>query len=550
MATFTREPGTGDPYRYVKLVNGALDIRFDTWFGGAPLQWFYQGQEIISSHPGEGFQPTIDEGQDLTQATANGETTNHIQRTVDTNDYNNYYLRESVEANFPVGATFYQTVGFYPDFWLSHEAQDDSIPPYSNGTAQAGWKCLHTDPTAFESPNGFYSYAKLPFPVRGGGAIFFEAIDSVKQSGIFMEANAIRPVTYSWQDRLREFQDGRIAFKVRISLSEASANAYGGILFRRSVSSSASTMDDVFNAPGYALNVNRSGLVELRTHDNKLIWSTTNASVATSVNSQVGCLLELRTFNSLDPNVSSMVEVWADQVNLTPGQIDLREDAGGQTVPVYLGPHFGLIGATDYSSTKRNYIKFCDRQVFNVGTEVVFKATPGMDGNAPYVDTQLIVRNASGLPNLNRRHLYRVNIVSFLLRPSGVDPFTFVWTEKPPQTIFDPPTTAGSYARLFLSGLSTSGYGTIDPTPADAFWAGKGSATLGIYCIPLGVGFSRATFARGEHAYVDAALNPANPVKTCVCHINALPIRKLIDTDPPYGARQVNMTARWYPYRA
>jgi hypothetical protein len=546
MATFVREPA--DNYRYVRLDHGDLKIWFDTWFGAAPLRWTYQGQEIISSHPGEGFQHTIEEGQDLTQATANGETTFHVHRTIDANAYQNYYIRESNQANFPTGATYYQVVGFYPDFWLSHQAQDDSIPPFSDGSAQSGWRTLYTDYAEFQPPNGFFSYTQLPFPERGGAAIFFEALAG-KTSGIFMEGNNIRPIGQPWQQRLREIKDGRIAFKCRISLAEASSDAWAGVLFRRSVPSNATTMDSVFNATGYSLNVNRSGLVELRTHNNVVLWSTTNAAVANALNTRYGCLLELRTFNNLDPEYSSKVEIWADQVNLTPvpNQVDLRGPSG--TVPVYTGPHVGLIGYTAHSTSRRNYIKFSDRQIFNVGTEIVAKMTPGLEGAIPFVETVLIVRNADGLQRFDRRRLFRVNTVAFLRPPDGSqDPLTFVWTEKPRHTFADQPTNAGSYVRLFLQGQPSP---LLSTPPVDAFWSGKGSATLGIYCVPTFVDFSRATFTtRGEHGLVDAALNPSNLVHKNICHINAMPLRAAPDLDPPFEAGQVYMSAKWFPIRA
>ena len=529
MATFSRSTDPGK--RYVILNHGSLTVDFDTWFGGAPLVWKYGGLEVIASHPGEGFQSVINEGQDLTQATANGETTFHVHRTIDSNPYQNYYLREAVQPNFPTNATYYRVDGFYPDFWLSHEAIDDALPPFSNGSAQQGWITLWTYPQLFQT-NAEYSYQKIPFPTRGGAAIFFQGTSS-QNSGIFMEGNEIVPLATHWASRLRRIENGRIAFKVRISLSKASANAWAGVMFRRSVPVGAATMDQVFQAQGYSLNVNRSSdpgvhNIQLMSHTGQEIWGKHEPLVTTHVNSDFGCLVELRTFNHSNPS-DNTAEVWVEQTNLTPNNpIDLGASA-------FKGPHVGLIAYTQYAAHQNgthNYVKFCDRQIFNVGTLIEATFTPGMEGSREFIETDVFMREAVNVPSSERRKVYRVNTKAFLKPGQSMNT---IMTEKPRGTVFQGPVTSGAFLENILQA----------PNPVNALYAGRPLANpnLGIYCAPTSLTLTNPNFSRGEHALVQDANNPTGKY---LVHINAVPLK---NQDPPFEVRRIRFKAKWFPRR-
>ena len=78
--------------------------------------------ELINSAPGLGFQAVIDQGQDVTQCGANGNTYMPIARGggVDAGAdlaYKLYYAYED-SSGYPDGSSsFYKIVGFFPDFW-------------------------------------------------------------------------------------------------------------------------------------------------------------------------------------------------------------------------------------------------------------------------------------------------------------------------------------------------------------------------------------------------------------------------------------------------
>jgi hypothetical protein len=209
-------------------------------------------------------------------------------------------------------------------------------------------------------------------------------------------------------------------------------------------------------------------------------------------------------------------------VNLTPGTR-------------IKGPNVGLFASTDYSTSRRNYIKFSDREIFNVGTEVEATLTALSDGSA---ETDLFVHNAGNVSE--GRKMYRINTVSFLLPGVGLDT---IWTEQPRGTYLNPPSNSNSasYLRGFLSAQQPP------PHPrAAAFWAGNGAGTLGLYCVPTTVEFAGDNvFTRGEHGLVSAF--PSGFGSERILHINALPLHT--PGNPPWTASGARLKAKWWGVR-
>ena len=231
--------------QFVLSTNGNSKIYFDSNFGGAPLIWQYPKSgtltDIIASPAGLGFQSVTEEGQDITQAGCNGITVFPIARTgIDNGSelaYRNYWARETT-AGFPTGITsldIYQVQGFFPDFWQSGGggAADDSIPendhgvgqynwPPATGTPGTGWVTGYTSTTIFNTP---YSGNTWGTPVYFSP--YTDSPNQIVTSGILMEGNEqIVPGSVSWNSRLRSIPYGRVAFRIKVSLSNASDDAY------------------------------------------------------------------------------------------------------------------------------------------------------------------------------------------------------------------------------------------------------------------------------------------------------------------------------------
>lgn len=516
MASFTR---TGTDNRYVTMTHGQLTVDFDTWFGGAPLRWRYSGQDIINTHAGEGFQNTVEEGQDLTQASSNGETVYRICRTTDNytdNLYRNYWGRETLPSGWPSGATYYKLTGFYPDFWLSHQAPDDALPRISSGTAQNGWITKYTNPSQWQTWCN-----EIGFPARGGGPIFFTPTAN-QSSGILMEGNEMKiPIaSYNWNDRLRAIPNGRVAFRCRISFARASADAWAGVLFRRSVPAGAGKyMNDAFNAPGYSLNINAQGGLELRRTDSaNPIWSASSVPGLTTTIQQAvaqapGCLIEVRTANT----DLSYFEIWVQEARV----------AYFNNSNPFTGSHFGLVAYTgSIGGGQTPYVKFSDRDVVNLGTQVETTYTPQTDGS---VEVDTYVRRADGVSVEGL--FYRINQVAFLADPTNLN---WVWTESAPGVILNPKTSTGSYVPN-IDGAPNAVY---------AIMAGRNNGTLGTYVKSIQVTCTGSGVPNpaGAHAFV--ASPPASGVARSIVHLNALPQNPVPNN--PWSLSTIRLKARWF----
>ncbi|MCB0319284.1 MAG: hypothetical protein KDD60_00080, partial [Bdellovibrionales bacterium] len=438
--------------QFVRSINGNSNIYFDTNYGGAPLRWNYPHPgtgvrteliELVGGlpYPGEGFQSVTDEGQDLTQASANGLTQFQIARTgIDTGltlYYKNYYARESTlgfpTGNAPGNLDQYVVSGFFPDFWASlgdtDGPKDDAIPPNSHNKSQTNWNSAPSAhgsgwTTGYTSPNKTSTY---PFNTNTWGTPvqFSPYNDTVGDvfSGILMEGNQQKALTVPWHQRMRSIPYGRVAFRIKVSLSNASDDSFGGILFRKKALSGAGpyNMDHVYNAQGYMLNVNRNGDISLIYTNASAVQTTVFSYPATlatqnSVRNLYGIQLELRTSNA-EPN---KFEIWADGTPLTV-------DGSGNPQAITLAPanvfaaqnaeHLGLIAYTTNAqqriANQPNFVRFGDREVFNVGTETTVTAAPQSDGS---MITTIKVGPADEVTE--KRKLYTATQVSFL-NPAG-----------------------------------------------------------------------------------------------------------------------------------
>ena len=241
---------------FVDMDLGDFFVRFDTELGGTPGQWNIDdatGTLITNPFPGEGVTIAWDQANDPTQASANGLTTNPIARLDGAQAAFNYYGRETEFSapNLPFDSAFYEVTGFAPFFWLSHEPGDDAIPTES----MAQWRTLY-NPGSIPDAEFYSNGAPVFFEANGssGGAIFMIGDDVVDPS----------PLNLSWNQRLAEMREGRVAAKVQVSLANAGSDAVASLMFRRDISADGTvTEGEAFASPGYFLNTNKFGDVQI-----------------------------------------------------------------------------------------------------------------------------------------------------------------------------------------------------------------------------------------------------------------------------------------------
>lgn len=486
----------GAENRYVRMAVGNLTIDFDTFYGGTPLAWVPNGHSnsIIFTHPGAGFQLTYETGQDPTQSIV------RLARQVDSLgdlSYYNYYAREALPSDWPNGYDYYRVTGFAPFFWYCLDAIDDSIPLASDNQRQEGWLTNY-----HPGEKSGFTGESVPIWFKGRAGY---------TSGIMMIGNEMKPLTGDpflydgWNDRLVEIQEGRFATRMRISLAEASPDAFAGILFRRKVpSGSGRTMDDVYLSDGYFLIANKQGVVQILRAENRtvsVVWDGGKiAAVAQNINTAQGVLLELRTNNAI-PN---HLELWIEKQHHHTF-VDQR--------PVILGPHFGI-----YAYTAPNtYVKFHHREVYDVGIEFDVTTTGRTDG---YVETDMIVRTADFVST--PRTFYRMNPVAFLNPDPGAfdPPLEVAWTAGNNGPILE-----ASQNNHFLVGLLGN-----PNDHRDQFFVGRSDGSIGIFSIPLEAQVGKGIQAPLPHALVAANENTAE-LNRLILHYNALPINGLVSAD-------------------
>lgn len=569
MATFTRP----SPYNYVVLTNGNSTFYFDSTYGGAPLRWTYpingSTQDIIDPYPGTGFQVVIDQGQDLTQAGANGVTYFPIARNgIDTGAdlaYKVYYAYED-SSGFPNNQNFYKVVGFFPDFWASLAGgdRDDSIPPNSSGNTQtpgttlpSGWITGYTSPANTSSyPYSVNTWgAPVYFSPYGGGSTI--SGDNVF-SGILMEGNAQTYVgQYVWNERLREIPDGTIAFRTKVSLSNASHDAFGGVVFRKNVpAGSNKTMDDVYNAQGYELVVNYNGDMAL-TYTNASGVRTTfwtyngtsdpaGAGTQTSVRNSYGCQIEFRSFNFTWNQM--LYQVWANGKLVSTPNVsgtdfsELPSNYNGVNCQYRGGKNVGLLAYTTnaYQAVAgyRNFVRFADREIVNVGTTTEITYTPLSNEG---LKIEVVHAPASGV-SFSTINLYTLTWVAFLnaaYQPGGVRYFDDAGIQQPVGT--------------WKQGPSTLNYSeAISSTPNEAGYAGYysgSSSDVGVKGIPKVLTFSS----------VPSSGYTANPHMQAQSYVSAPPYTNMAINSMPLISPEFSkgntgwqmgtgtLTMEWYP---
>jgi len=341
---------------------GGMTLRFLANYGGTPLQWYAEGfPPLLNEFPGSGASVAWRSGQDPTQASANGILANPIHRLGDSSTMRyDYYARETV---FDAASGTYTVAGFAPDFWASLEALDDAIAP-NGDKSDTGWRTRY-------QPGKFSSVLASPsLPV-----IFEGRADN--QSGLFFVGSENNEGS-EWSSRLREYKNGRIAFKIQLSLAQAAPEAFAGFMFRKSVPAGAATKHDGYMAPGIHLMFNKRGgwaLSRMNPSGGEfLLTKGTLTSAQLARLNGAGLQVEVRTHNT------------------RPGYLEMIFDDVAVTTftdPMGLkGAHFGL-----FASTPWGHVIFQNRAVFDVGMSFVAQYSPWAHG----IVSDIVVRNAAGV---------------------------------------------------------------------------------------------------------------------------------------------------------
>ncbi len=371
-ATLTRfDSAAGSPdftNEFVRMDLGDFKVDIDTRFGGTPSRWYngFDPESVTNPFAGEGVTVMWDQGNDPTQASASGPGVNPIARLDGQQLAYNYYARETAFDNGGgnSGTVAYEVTGFAPYFWISHEAGDDAIPAES----LPRWRTLYNNPG---DPSQITSDLSVP--------IFYQGAGTPDGAVMFLGDDVVVSDT-SWSQRLAETRDGRFAAKVRVSLQNASSDAIAGLMFRRQITDAADVSEAAaYYSPGYTLNVNKSGTLEIVRVASQgaapvSVWTSATGVAASTINTAAGAVLELRTHNA-----NGNVEIFLNGTKL-----------GDYNDPQVLrGAHFGL-----FAQSSTGAIKFSDRQIFDVGTEYVARYTGHENG---VLTSDIQIRNVDGV---------------------------------------------------------------------------------------------------------------------------------------------------------
>jgi hypothetical protein len=317
----------------VELTQPGMKVSFSTLHGGAPLNVINTKLNIpvVSNHPGEGWQVVWDSGQDGTQASATGVDGYPIHTLGTSGD--EYYAREEAFLPDKDGhEALYQVGGPAPYFWISQEAIDDCIPPHPSGKP-SGWCTPY---------NNFINLPASSFNTFGT-PIYFAPRGEVK-SGIILLGDEIAGTYNSalpWNLRVATIEGGKLAFKIRIDLSEAPPDVIAGVYFRKpDLYSATDTQDAVYNAPGSTIYINKAGGVDY--FDNKKVFHVRSSSPSQQLT------LEVRS--SL---TSSDIQIFIDGTFC------------GTFPSSYAGGAIGL-----YCQCSSGKVKFDNRNIFDIGTNL------------------------------------------------------------------------------------------------------------------------------------------------------------------------------------
>lgn len=411
------------------LRSGNVALRFIDNYGGAPLEWWSEPFPLLTnSFPGSGASVAWNTGQDPTQASANGLLNHSIAKlnpedigmSVEHNNSLNYYIRETLAD--PAGR--YQVQGFAPDFWLSAEAADDAIAPRSNG-GDTGWRTKY-------QPGACAGALNSP-----GCPVIFEGT-AANPSGMMFVGHEL--FGGNWSERLRPYNEGRVAFKMNLKLN---GEAIGGVCFRKTVNFNAENKDDAFNAPGLHWLFNSRGGVELiekmRGGGERKLWSYTLPPQAFSKLVGYGLPIECRS----DNNRPHYLEFYINGVNVM---------AGGEVTDAPPGPHLALFAQAPAGS-----VVFSDRQVFHVGIE--FSALYESLGNGE-IRSDIEIRNAPGVTGIFK--YWRANTPALFLN----------------QTTFPLADRLGLGIRSDGTRKEINGVALL--SDFKSFWAGNKAGTCGV----------------------------------------------------------------------
>ena len=507
---------------FVRMDLGDFKVDIDTRFGGTPSRWYngFDPNSVTNPFAGEGVTVMWDQGNDPTQGSANGPGFNPIARLDGQQLSYNYYARETMFADGGGNSdsVVYEVTGFAPFFWISHEAGDDAIPVES----LSRWRTLYNNPG---DANQIKSDPSVP--------IFYQAAGTTDGAVMFIGDDVVASGT-SWSQRLAETREGRFAAKVRVSLQNASNDAIAGLMFRRQISDAVDVSEaTAYSSPGYTLNVNKSGTLEIVRVGSQgaapvAVWTSASGVAASTINTANGALLELRTHNA-----NGNVEIFLNGISI--GNYDDPD--------VLRGAHFGL-----FAQSSTGEIKFSDRQVFDVGTEYVAKYKGYENG---VLETDIEIRNAGGVTSANQLYFAQMPI-AFLaanLRQNAVarvyDATGAVTTEV--SNLADP--GIRSQAFRILQNQSSLPIGD----DAYAFWLGSSETNTGIFAVPQAAWVNGIPSA-GAHGQFDinsAASEPNNPNSgRYAISFNALP---QMNPFPPTSRSQRNavtstrMVTQWRP---
>ncbi|WZO97272.1 hypothetical protein EP7_004296 [Isosphaeraceae bacterium EP7] len=414
----------------VVLQHGATALRFFPKAGGAILQAYRDGcPPLLREHAGAAFQTAFRVGgNDPTVGGSNASMGNPIAcfGMPETQRYN-YTGRETL---FDTLNYVYEITQFAPFYWSSEDSVDDAPAPNADGS-RTGWFTSY-DPGRYT--NDVNSSSR---------PIIFEGRPGC-ESGLFFVGDE-RTLGQPFGERLAEIQGGRFALKIRPSFFTAHANAFAGVVFRKSVPRDARTKDDAYRAPGIHFNFNRAGGWEaLRSDGNgpqvslgKGQFSIVNTA---RLNSAGGLPMEIQTHNGIPGLFWVMIDGVEVARVFDPAKLS--------------GPHLGV-----FAQTPTGAISFNDRAPYHVGVEVVSRWAATFNG----IVSDIRVRCA---PGVNEPHKFdRANLPAAFLSwetfPPG-DRRVYAVSSANDRTNLPPG----------VSYLLSGAYG---------YWAGNSAGTAGLY---------------------------------------------------------------------
>lgn len=273
----------------VTLRNNNLRIQFDRNFGGAALHWnaMPSGVQLVNPFPGEACNLVYDTGNDGTQASPDGLTSNYITPIDEDHEYTRYYgLETCLQKSWgDTGTCRYSTAGYLPYFWASLERVDDCIPPDPRG--DHGWNTQ------------YHNFLNLPASVfsNPGVPLVFAARPGVP-SGMILIGDEIKqyyiPST-PWNQAYCKIKNGNAAMSVNVNMRLASEDAVAGIIFRKQVPSHlGADINALYQSPGYQLNINKQGGMAFVKDNVEVLWSKPPA-FGDLLNGLAGLNVEIRS---------------------------------------------------------------------------------------------------------------------------------------------------------------------------------------------------------------------------------------------------------------